>query len=77
MPSSVTPCYQSRQGWGSARTWVGRLPEKNCDNPIASCSVTGVEHKGHDWINRFLVRAPKRGWRHCNGVSSSEKRAAG
>ena len=46
-----------------------------CCNPVASCSVLGVAHESHDWLARLFFIEPE--WRHCNGVSNPEKRAAG
>ena len=57
-----------------------------CFLVVASCSVRNVAHEPHDWLARlgWDVDGPMLAWcdfanewRHCEGVSGSERRAAG
>ena len=57
-----------------------------CFLVVASCSVSNVAHEPHDWLARlgWDVDGPMLAWcdftnewRHCEGVSGSERRAAG
>ena len=57
-----------------------------CFLVVASCSVRNVAHEPHDWLARlgWDVDGPMlawrnfaNGWRHCEGVSGLERRAAG
>ena len=76
MLSPVTLCRFSYHGL-PARAWG----ENVCDNLIASCSVRDVAHESHDWLSPgFWAAATEEelfGWRHCEGVSGLERRAAG
>ena len=79
MPSPVTLCRRSYYG----RPTYGIRPEDirppdTCDNLIASCSVRNEEHGSHDWLDEDAPRIePRYCWRHCEGVSGLERRAAG
>ena len=72
MPSPATFCEP-----------MGGVPL--CGKQVAPCSVRTVEHESHDWLlaDRQVIEVGNAawqlpsGWTHCNGVSSSEKRAAG
>ncbi len=79
MPSPVTFCRISYPGI-LARYPDGRWRQARgiCDNPVAPCSVESVEHESHNWLDEDAPWIePRYRWRHCEGVSNPEERAAG
>ena len=82
MASPVALCRRSYYG----RPTYGIRPEDirppdTCNNLIASCSARDVAHESHNWLSPgFWAAATEEelfGWRHCEGVSGLERRAAG
>ncbi len=70
MPSVVTECHRS---YYPRTIWTHNFGLGGCLHQVVHCLVLEVAHSSHDWLSGVGRRL----WVHCNGVSGSERRAAG